>query len=347
MVTRPTFGNNLSIDKLNSLDDYAVFTMEEPWKIINEKINTMPRILNFNREMSLENLNKIYKDLISKRINGCTLIGLGGGTACDTAKFMAWKLKEEKISSCPLILIPSIISVDAFLCSSIAVRIADKVKYVGESAPKEILIDYDLIKSAPNYLNRAGVSDTISITSALGDWIIARNEINEKFDQGVFTNAKRIVEDLMKAKEDIHAVSNDGIKALVDGFYREVELTKKWGNARPEEGSEHFLAYCLESITHEHYIHGNIIGLNILISLILQEERAVFPLELIQQFFKDIELSISPEKQNISLDQLENALKMIKRYVESEGLFYSIYNSPQLILNEDKINIILDFVKKL
>ena len=44
-----------------------------------------------------------------------------------------------------------------------------------------ILIDYDLIRSAPKVLNRAGVSDTISITSALGDWLIARDETNADY----------------------------------------------------------------------------------------------------------------------------------------------------------------------
>ena len=184
-----------------------------------------------------------------------------------------------------LYLIPSIISVDAFLCSSIAIRVQNKVNYIGVSNPKQIIIDYDLIREAPKFLNRAGVSDTISITSALGDWKLEREEINGRFDQSVFNRARKIAEDLIASQEEIRDITEKGIKALVNGFYNEVLLCEEWGDARPEEGSEHFLAYCLESITGDHYIHGNLIGLNIIISLLLQREYAEFSIEEIIGFF--------------------------------------------------------------
>lgn len=348
MVVKPTFGEDwISVKRLNSLSNYFLFTMEEPWDIIKDMIVSKPTFINFNREMSLEHLNKIFETMNSQKMKNFTIVGMGGGTSSDTAKFIAWKLKSEYNLTLPLILIPSIISVDAFLCSSIAVRIEGKVNYIGESAPKEILIDFDLIKNAPKYLNRAGVSDTISITSALGDWKIARDEVYARFDSKIFNRAKRIAEELMEARWDIREINSQGIKALVNGFYQEVVLCEEWGNARPEEGSEHFLAYCLESITHEHYIHGNIIGLNILISLYLQEDNAVFSMDNIKHFFQDIFLDISPKKQNISLKQIETALKHIKNYVLSEKLFYSIYNSPNLILDDGRIKKILNFVKTL
>jgi glycerol-1-phosphate dehydrogenase [NAD(P)+] len=246
-----------------------------------------------------------------------------------------------------LILIPSIISVDAFLCSSIAVRVDGKVNYIGESDPKEILIDYELIKKAPKFLNRAGVSDTLSITSALGDWRIAHEEINETLDYSVFNRAKNIARSLMNARKDIKEVNDRGIKAMVEGFYEEVQLCEKWGNARPEEGSEHFLAYCLESITREHYIHGNLIGLSVLISLYLQEDKAQFDLDNVHTFLEDIKLHYKPEQQNIDYEDIRKALKTIREYVNTEGLFYSIYNSPKLNLNKNKIKEVLDFVKTL
>ncbi|MHA1804862.1 MAG: iron-containing alcohol dehydrogenase [Promethearchaeota archaeon] len=348
MVIQPTIGDGwVSADKLNSIGKYIVFTLNEPWSLIKRRINNEPQQVVFNLDMSLENLNQLYNRFKPEKIKECTIVGIGGGSACDTAKFITWKFNQEHKLNLPLILIPSIISVDAFLCSSIAVRIGGKVRYIGKSLPQEIIIDHDLIKQAPKNLNRAGVSDTISIVSALGDWIIARDEIHEKFDPNIFNEAKHIVNELMKSREEIREVSKEGIEALVKGFYREVSLCEQWGNARPEEGSEHFLAYCLESITGAHYIHGQLIGLNILISLFLQEDAAVFSIEEIHQFFKDIKLTISPEKQNISSAQMKEALKTIKEYVQKERLHYTIYNSPRLILNEVKIQKILNFINKL
>lgn len=345
MVVKPEFGNLLSAETLDSLDKYILISMKEPWEIIENKIKSKPTYLEFNYNMDIENLNKLYDSFEPFITDNYTIVGIGGGTACDTAKYLAWKFKEEFDFDLELILIPSIISVDAPLCSSIAVRVDNKVKYVGESNPKKIVIDYDLIQKAPPHLNRAGVSDTISITSALGDWLIARDEINEKFDKGVFNRAKKIALDLMDAREDIKDVSENGIRALVNGFYEEVVLCDEWGNARPEEGSEHFLAYCLESITHDHYIHGNLIGMNILISLYLQEEYAQFSINKIKHFFEDIQLQYNPKNQNISYNALINALKQIKKYVIDEYLHYTIYNSPNLILNDKKIKSILNLIK--
>ena len=345
MVVEPKFGKGLSVETLDSLDKFILITMEEPWKIIEDKISNKPTYLEFNYNMDLDNLEKLYDSFEPFITDNYAIVGIGGGTACDTAKFLAWKFKEEFNFNLELYLIPSIISVDAFLCSSIAVRIEKKVNYVGESNPIEIIIDYDLIRNAPKVLNRAGVSDTISITSALGDWVIANDEINEKIDQKVFSRAKDIANELLKARNEIRDVTEKGIKALVDGFYNEVVLCEEWGNARPEEGSEHFLAYCLESATQQHYIHGNLIGMNILISLYLQEEYAQFSIDEISQYFKDIQLEFTPENQKIDDNDLRIALNQIKKYVIEENLQYSVYNSPKLKLDNKKIDDIIRYIK--
>lgn len=346
MVQKPIFGNWNSIDILNSLENYLLFTMKEPWELFEPKIDNKPKGLDFNFNMDLNHLKSLFNKKKKSIDQDVAIVGIGGGTSCDTAKYFAWKLKEQYQKEIDLYLIPSIISVDAFLCSSIAVRIANKVKYIGESKPKQILIDFDLIKKAPSYLNRAGISDTLSITSALGDWKLAKDENNETFNQDVFNKAKNIARSLMKSRYDIKKVNEAGIKAMVNGFYNEVKLCEEWGNARPEEGSEHFLAYCLESITHDHYIHGNLIGMNILISLFLQKGYAVFDFDEIHQFLIDIQLNWTASEQKINHKDLTKTLRSIQNFVISENLFYSIFNSPKLKIDNDIIRKVLEIVEK-
>lgn len=347
MVVKPIYGNWISIETIDAIDNNIIVTMEEPWGILKPKLSSTPSKIIFNRSMDMEHLQKLYSNIKKTIEDSITIIGIGGGTSCDTAKYFSWKLKEDLGIDLDLILIPSIISVDAFLCSSIAVRYNNKVNYIGESSPEKILIDYELIKEAPKYLNRAGVSDTISITSALGDWKLARDENNERFDETVFNKGKAIAQDLMEARNDIRDVNKDGIKALVEGFFREVTLCNKWGNARPEEGSEHFLAYCIESITGRHYIHGQLIGLNVLISLFLQGDFAEFSLEKIRQFFHDIKLNVSLDSLDLSAKILKRALGQVQNYVREEDLMYSVYNSPKLNLDHKKIDQIIQFVEEL
>ena len=343
MVLYPTFGNWISIDLFNRLNSFALVTMEEPWKILSPKMEKKPNILIFNQKMEIEHLENLA-NTFDENFTIKNIIGLGGGTACDTAKFLTWRINQLSKEKINLFLIPSIISVDAFLCSSIAVREEGKVKYVGESHPDEIIIDYELIKAAPPYLNRAGVSDIISIASALGDWKIAREKINEKFDQTIFNHAKRIVVELMNQRDEIRSVTEKGIRSLVDGFYKEVLLCEEWGNARPEEGSEHFFAYCLESITHQHYVHGSLIGMAILISLYLQGEYAEFSVKEIKDFLKDILLDVSPISKGVTDEVIIKTLKQVKKFVIKEKFLYSVYNMEELIFDDCKIEEVLKII---
>ncbi len=333
---QPEFGETILSDVLNTLDDYILVTMEEPWELLKPRLKVMPREVILNRDMQMETLENIEK----KHLKAKWIVGFGGGTACDTGKFLSWRWNV------PLIISPSIISVDAWLCTSIAVRIDHKVRYIGDVQPSRVLVDYSIVKRAPKALNRTGISDTISITSALGDWLVGRDTFGDKFDQVVFDEARQVAETLMKAAKDIKAVNNKGIDALVKGYVDEVRICEAWGNARPEEGGEHFLAYCLEEITRGHYLHGNLIGLNILIVLRLQRENAVFEVDALKTFFDKIGLEYAPAKNDITRGDFQRALETVQAYVKREKLLNGIWSLPMVFDAEGACSIqgILDWI---
>jgi glycerol-1-phosphate dehydrogenase [NAD(P)+] len=311
------FGEGILADAIDSIGSYILVTMEEPWELLRLEIANPPAEIIFNHDMTTESLEHLEK---SRRPDADYIVGFGGGTACDTAKYLSWKW------NLPLIISPSIISVDAWLCRSIAVRFDHKVRYIGDVIPERLLVDHGIIRQAPAFLNRAGIADVISIATALGDWLIARDSFGAEFDQGVFDKAKKIAAGLMDQSISIRDVSNEGVKAVVDGLVAEVELCEEWGNARPEEGSEHFLAYNLEEITHGHYIHGNLIALNILVVLKLQRDKAAFELKKMKVFFDAAGLEFSPASQNISREDYRKALSTMKEYVEKEYLFEGLWS---------------------
>lgn len=311
------FGEGILPQALDALGDYIMVTMEEPWELLKDDIANHPLEIISNRDMRKENLDRLET---MNRPKADYIIGFGGGTSCDTAKYLSWKW------NIPLIVSPSIISVDAWLCRSIAVRIDHKVRYIGDVAADRLIVDHSLIRKAPAYLNRAGLADVISITTALGDWLIARDNFGDRFEQNIFEQARNIAADLMNYASAIRDVSNEGVKALVDGLAAEVELCEEWGNARPEEGGEHFLAYNLEDITHGHYIHGCLIALNILVVLKLQRDKAVFSWREMKAFFDAIELDYQPQKQGIGKNNYRQALSTMKEYVEKENLFHGIWS---------------------
>jgi glycerol dehydrogenase-like iron-containing ADH family enzyme len=311
------FSEGILADTIDSIGSYILVTMEESWELLRFEIANPPAEIIINHDMTTESLEHLEK---SKRPDADYIVGFGGGTSCDTAKYLSWKW------NLPLIISPSIISVDAWLCRSIAVRFDHRVRYIGDVAPEKLIVDYGIIKQAPASLNRAGIADVISIATALGDWLIARDSFGAEFDQGVFARAKRIAAGLMDQTISIRDVSNEGVKAMIDGLVAEVELCEECGNARPEEGGEHFLAYNLEEITHSHYIHGNLIALNILVVLKLQRDKAAFELKKMKAFFDSIGLEYSPASQNINREDYRKALSTMKEYVEKENLFPGLWS---------------------
>ena len=60
MVVKPTFGNGLSIDVFESLDEYILITMEEPWEILQNKISKKPTYTEYNYNMSIDHLEWLY-----------------------------------------------------------------------------------------------------------------------------------------------------------------------------------------------------------------------------------------------------------------------------------------------
>lgn len=330
------FGEGILGEALNSLDSYLLVTTEEPFEVLNKRLTCKPKHVLFNRDTSVENLNWLESD--RKQVD--YIVGLGGGTACDTAKYLSWKWNV------PLIISPAILSVDAWLCGPIAVRENYKLRYVGSSKPERILLDFSLIQSAPKNLNRAGIGDIMSIASALGDWKIGEEKFGETLDPEIFKKARDVVAELMGQGKNINEVNQDGLRALVYGFLDEVTLCEQWGNARPEEGGEHFLAYCLEAITHDSYIHGNLVCLNVLVVLKLQREVAVYDFKTVKAFFDECGVDYSPQGQRIKRDDYMKALTSIRAYVEKDNLARGLWSLDKVFDDSGEYSVegMLDWV---
>ena len=127
--------------------------MDLPWEIIRDRIDGTPEAVHFVDSMEMDVVEAEMRELPE-----CdTVLAIGGGRAIDFGKYMSWK------RGCRLVSIPSVLSVDAFVTPKAGLRRNHRVEYVGESSPDPLVIDYDLLRSAPNDLNIAGAGDLLSI----------------------------------------------------------------------------------------------------------------------------------------------------------------------------------------
>jgi len=244
------------------------------------------------------------------------ILGVGGGVAIDTAKYIAWR------RDVPLYLAPSVISVDAFLTESIAVRREGRVHYLGEVYAQQVLIDFALIQTAPPSLNRAGAGDILSIHTALWDWRAAAEAGADSYDETIATKSQSLLDTLAQAADHIRHVTETGIRTLVELYAEEVRLCRLAGSSRPEEGSEHFWAYNVEHLYPRAYVHGELVTLGVLFMAQLQQNR----LEWVAGLVHRLGIRYRPEEIGLSEEAVVHSLVTAKAYAESDGLAYSVLN---------------------
>jgi glycerol-1-phosphate dehydrogenase [NAD(P)+] len=213
-----------------------------------------------------------------------------------------------------LILVPSILSVDAAYTRAIGVREGSRVRYVGDVVPEHLLIDFGLLQSSPRILNQSGASDVLSIFTALWDWREAGKRTGEFYSVGIASESKVVLDRLLAGAAELRDVTDAGLRLLSEMFVAEVRLCEIVGNARPEEGSEHYVAYCIEAMTKKHFLHGQLVGMGIVLAGAYQGQD-VTP---IQDFFRVMGLDISPEANGLDRATVRQALLQMRDYVRSE-----------------------------
>ena len=258
--------------------------------------------------------------LVSAVPRGPTIVGIGGGVVMDSAKWLAFS------TGAPLILAPSILSVDACVTNTVAVRENGEVRYRGFVQADQIILDFDLVRSAPERLNRAGVGDLLSIHTALWDWKAGDRSGSAHFDDAVSRQATAILESAEAMAEAIHVVNDDALRAVLIGYANVNDLTVACGHAQMEEGSEHYLAYFVEKLTGRSYVHGELVTLGTILMSYLQDNE---PLR-IREIADRAGVEWTPVQLELSRQTLDDALVGFKEFAAQSNFPFSVVTEGDL-----------------
>jgi glycerol-1-phosphate dehydrogenase [NAD(P)+] len=188
---------------------------------------------------------------------------VGGGLTADAAKYFSACL------NLPLVVLPTALSVDAFLTAASGIRRDGCVQYILTKVPEQLILDLDVIAHAPAWIRAAGITDVLSIATGGWDWKFAQkrgeNPTGMEFIPWVYDNAQTILNGVIDCAEAAGRGDHQGLKTLFDCLSMEVQLCNQIGHARPEEGSEHYFAYCAEQYTGSGWPHGDLVGPGILL----------------------------------------------------------------------------------
>lgn len=247
--------------------------------------------------------------LSTRKYDAEVAYAVGGGLVIDVARYIA---KQQNLE---IICIPTAITTDAFLVDCTGLRKNKGVTYYPSKKADKILLDSKLLLSAPKELNLSGCGDVLSIYTGLWDWKYSQ----DNYQSSVAHSAQGILDGLMSETSELKSMTPRSLETLVTQLASEVQLCYFYGNSRPEEGGEHFFVYSLENMI-GHALHGEMVGLGILVTSFIQGQ----PVTPILEFMQKIGMGYKPE--GITDEIILDNLKGMQKYVKMHGLAKSVYS---------------------
>ncbi len=193
------------------------------------------------------------------------VLAVGSGTLNDMAKSVATR------ASLPSGVLPTAASMDGY-CSAGAALMRDGFKVTDTvNPPAHVLVDADVIKTAPRIMTAAGFGDIVGKYTCLADWQLSGIVNGEPIHMEAFSMMEQAREDCMQAYEGLVHNESEAIEKLTAALLRAGLSMALCGNSRPASGSEHHQSHYLEMDFarrgEEIPAHGIKVGIGTLVSL--------------------------------------------------------------------------------
>ncbi len=262
------------------------------------------------------------------------VIGFGGGTVLDLAKFAAFVSKSILIS------LPTTLSNDS-LASPVAVLGTEGKarKSIKCTIPDAILVDVNVISSAPERQILAGIGDTVSKYTALNDWKLAHERKKAHVDDFAYMISKMAFNSLLY-RAGAELKSKDFIKKLTQALVMGGLAMEIAGSSRPSSGSEHLFCHALDERFSEYVSvpHGIAVAMGSYCACKFQDRN----LAKITGMIKEYGIPIKPSDYKITKEIFIGAWQQA---AETRPDRYTILNETDL--NADMLGALYDEMEEL
>lgn len=309
-----------SLNKIEEKRPTALLTGKTSWSLVSSMIE-LPLVVQAEPQTSERSFLDTLVDGLPPQVE--VIYGVGGGLVADVAKYVGTKRKL------PVTLIPTALSVDGFFTALVAVRETGTVSYETTGPVAEVIIDWDVVSSAPPHIRGTGIAEILSIVTGLLDWRYAaernQNSEKERFQPWAAGLAAGIAQQAFKIAKGVGEGRIDALQNLLDLICAEVQLTNQLGHNRPQEGSEQYFAYAMESKIArigKSIPYADIIGPGILIAAALHGQD-IAPIRATLQ-------SAGIRLGQLKPDDIVDTLRNLPTYVREHELPYSILHDLDL-----------------
>ena len=217
-------------------------------------------------ELTSTKIEDIIELAFSIHAKAQVLIGIGGGKVIDATKYAAY------LKKLPFISVPTSASSDGFSSASASLIVNGRRTSVPARLAYGIVVDTDVIKSAPEKFLYSGIGDLVSKITALYDWVYEDACGYTTLNDFAMMIAKKAVNSFVRTPfSDIH--EELFLKELVDSLAMSGIANEIAGSSAPTSGSEHLISHAIDKMLECPQLHGIQVGIATYLMSLVQDHR--------------------------------------------------------------------------
>lgn len=194
------------------------------------------------------------------------VVAIGGGKVIDAGKYAAF------LKNIPFISVPTSSSSDGFSSASASLTVDGRRTSVPARLAYGIVVDTEVIRTAPEKFIYSGVGDMISKITAIYDWVFEAERGCSQLNDFAVMIAKKAVNSFVRTpyesiKDEIF------LKELLDSLSMSGIANEIAGSSAPTSGSEHLISHALDQLLEQPQLHGVQVGIATYIMSVVHDHR--------------------------------------------------------------------------
>ena len=192
------------------------------------------------------------------------VVAIGGGKVIDAGKYAAF------LKNLPFISVPTSSSSDGFSSASASLIVDGRRTSVPARLAYGIIVDTEVIRTAPEKFIYSGIGDMISKITAIYDWVYESGKGCSQLNDFAVMIAKKAVNSFVRTpyqsiKDEIF------LKELLDSLSMSGIANEIAGSSAPTSGSEHLISHALDQLLEQPQLHGIQVGVATYIMRVLTD----------------------------------------------------------------------------
>lgn len=194
------------------------------------------------------------------------VVAIGGGKVIDAGKYAAF------LKNIPFISVPTSSSSDGFSSASASLTVDGRRTSVPARLAYGIVVDTEVIRTAPEKFIYSGIGDMISKITAIYDWVFEAEKGYSQLNDFAVMIAKKAVNSFVRTpyqsiKDEIF------LKELLDSLSMSGIANEIAGSSAPTSGSEHLISHALDQMLEQPQLHGVQVGIATYIMSVVHDHR--------------------------------------------------------------------------